>query len=372
MAKILYSTSGEGRGHATRVRAVIEAMRREHEFAVLAPGDAYTLLAPLYEGSEVRVHRIAGLRFHYRPDRRLDFWRTGREGLGYVHRFASLLSVVDGLVERERPDLVISDFEPALPRVARRRGIPFVSLDHQHFLVTYDLGALPWWLRTHAAVMGLGVRAWHTGAARWIVSSFYFPPLKRRYRGRVDQIGVLLRPEVADATPEPGSYVVAYCRRFAEPQVLEALAATGREVRVYGLGVRPGWGRLTFHEVHPTRFVEDLAGCEALVSTAGNQLVGEALYLRKPVFVMPEAGNYEQHMNARFLQAGGGGDWIGMERVTAGDLRRFLERVDWHRAAIDPHRLNGLPEAVAGVRSELSRLGRGRPVDAAWAPGPCA
>ena len=356
MARILYSTCGEGRGHATRVRAVIEALRDEHEFAVLASGDAFSLLAPIYAGSRVRVHRIAGLRFHYRADGRLALGKTARAAGGYLHRFSSLLSVVDSFVDREQPDLVITDFEPALPRVARRRGIPFVSIDHQHFLVAYDLSGLPLRLRWHASIMGAGVRLWHQGAMRTLISSFYFPPLRRRHQGAVQQVGVLLRPEVLEAPRRDGTHLVAYCRRFAGRRVLEALACTGREVRVYGLGAAPSSGHLSFHEVHPVRFVEDLASCAALISTAGNQLVGEALALGKPVFVMPEARNYEQYINAHFVRQAGVGDWVDMERVTASHLRRFLFEIDAHRARIDPSRMNGLPEVVASLRNLLAGL----------------
>jgi hypothetical protein len=47
-------------------------------------------------------------------------------------------------------------------------------------------------------------------------------------------------------------------------------------------------------------FLEDLAGCRAVISTAGNQLIGVALYLCKPVCVMPEAcvECVEQRLNA--------------------------------------------------------------------------
>ena len=36
------------------------------------------------------------------------------------------------------------------------------------------------------------------------------------------------------------------------------------------------------------RFVDDLAGSAAMIGAAGNQLIGESLYLGKPLFVMPE------------------------------------------------------------------------------------
>ena len=89
--------------------------------------------------------------------------------------------------------------------------------------------------------------------------------------------GVLLLPEILRATPETGSHVVAYLRRFSSSNIMEALENCGCEVRIYGLGARPSAGNLRFRDVDMFRFVEDLATSRALVSTAGNQLFGEAL-----------------------------------------------------------------------------------------------
>jgi hypothetical protein len=65
MAHIVFSLSGEGRGHATRVRAVVEHLREQHRLTLRAPADAFDFLAPLYATSEVCVRAIPGLRFHY-------------------------------------------------------------------------------------------------------------------------------------------------------------------------------------------------------------------------------------------------------------------------------------------------------------------
>lgn len=83
--------------------------------------------------------------------------------------------------------------------------------------------------------------------------------------------------------------------------------ATRREVRMYGLGAQPRRGNLVFRDIDEHRFLEDLATCDAMISTAGNQLVGEALYLAKPVLVLPEARNFEQYINAHFLARSGAG-----------------------------------------------------------------
>ena len=65
MATMFYSLSGEGRGHATRVRAIVEDLRKLHQTVIYAPGQAYELLSPVYQGTDVVVRHISGLAFHY-------------------------------------------------------------------------------------------------------------------------------------------------------------------------------------------------------------------------------------------------------------------------------------------------------------------
>lgn len=352
MAKIFLSMSGEGRGHATRARAVVEALAGEHELTLFAPGDAFAFLWPLYSGTDIRVERLPGLRFAYDAQHRLQYLGTMRLVMAYLRELRSTLDWLSGCIRRERPDLVITDFEPALPRAARRCGVPFLSLDHQHFLCAYDLSSLPRRLRWHAWYMRAVVSAYYSGQQETVVSSFYFPPL-RPGSGRVTQVGVLLRPEVAATQPRSGGHLVAYWRRFVGDQVLRALADTGLDVRVYGLGARAAQQKLTFHPVSESRFLEDLAGCCGLISTAGNQLVGEALYLGKPVLALPERNNFEQEINAHFLRESGAGEAIAMAEFQSAHLHRFLARLGDYRSRINRTRMNGLPPALEVIRRHL-------------------
>ena len=114
-------------------------------------------------------------------------------------------------------------------------------------------------------------------------------------------------------------------------------------------------GRLSFHAIDERTFVEDLAGCAALVSAAGNQLLGEALFLGKPVFAIPEELHHEQQVNACFLKLMGAGDWTTLEQFTAAPLTRFLSRLDEYRANVAPlcGRLNGTHDAVAAIHEIL-------------------
>jgi uncharacterized protein (TIGR00661 family) len=352
MAKIFFSMSGDGRGHATRVRAIVEALRDQHEITLFTPGDAHRLLAPLYANTEVRVRPLAAMRFHYTHRHHLAPLKTLSEAAKYLQRLGPLITVLKRAIDRGKPDLVVTDFEPALPRAARRSRVTYLSVDHQHFLTTYDLRCLPWGLRWHAWYMGKVVQIYCHGQRETVVSAFFFPPLRRRCRN-VIQTGVMLRPRLLATEPQDGRHLVAYCRRFAGGRLLDALNATGREVRIYGLGKQDARGQLRFLEVDEDRFLDDLAGSEALICTAGNQIVGEALHLGKPLLVLPETGNFEQFINAHFLKASGGGDWIELEKITVDDLNRFLGRLDAFRGKVDRTRMNGLPLVLERIRRYL-------------------
>ena len=353
MATILYALSGEGRGHATRARTLVEELRGQHRVVLFAPHQAYDLLAPCYQDDDaVEVRHIPGLRFHYTQSQRLDHFGTALGTAAYLRRLPSLVTRLCREMDELAPDLVITDLDPALPRAAERLGVPYLSLDHQHFLVTSDLRSLRPTLRLHAAFMGSLVKVYYRRQVHTVVSSFYFPPLLPGLKN-VTQIGVLLRPEIRFAEPVRGDYLLAYLRRDVTPSVLDALAHCGCEVRIYGLGERESSGRLRFLGVDVHRFADDLVGCRGLVSTAGNQLLGEALYLGKPVLAMPESGNREQEINAHFLSASGAGETADLETLDAHRLRAFLDRGGPLAHAIDRQRLCGNSEALAVIHRLL-------------------
>jgi len=331
---------------------MVEMLRSSHEVVLYASGDASELLAAPYAGTGVEVRELPCLRFAYGPGGRVDRLRTLAAAVPFVRRLSSLGARLASDLRRERFDLAITDFEPALPRAARRCGVPVVSLDHQHLLVESELSFLPIRLRWHAAVMGLVVRAFVPHADATIVSSFHQPPA-RRTRRDVRHIGVVLRPELLAAAPRRGEHLTVYLRRSVPESLLDTLAATGRPVHVFGLGPRPPRGTLRFEPVSESAFVSSLASAAALVTTAGNQVVGEAIFLGKPVLALPEPGNAEQEINAHLLAVSGAGLWAAMGEVDESRLGEFESRLEDLRSRCLQLSPNGNAAALAAVARHL-------------------
>ena len=350
MSTIFYGVCGEGRGHAARVRTIVEELRSRHNIHIFAPAMAYEMLAPIYRDSGIHVHHIPGLCFAYGNRCQVDYLKTGWQAAQYLAGLNAQIRRVTKAIEKHAPDLVITDFEPIVSRAAERCGVPYISLDHQQFMLSYDLSSLPGYLRRHAFYMSRMIKAYYSRQRESIVSSFYFPPLRTDV-ANVTQIGVLLRPEILAASRERGKHLVAYLRRKVAPSVFQALEGSGCEVRIYGQGQQPSRGNLKFLPIDFDRFIDDLAASRALISTAGNQLIGEALYLDKPVLAMPEPNNYEQHINAHFLQRSGGGRTVDMAKLTAGTIRGFLDSFADSLPLLNRARLHGTPTALRIINS---------------------
>jgi uncharacterized protein (TIGR00661 family) len=371
MSKLAISLCGEGRGHATRATAIVRRLEQEHDILIWTSSDALDFLRRQFaEGHpRVRVEEIPGILFQYSGGR-LDVMKSITAGLDYQAR--QLGPLVDRMMrelEDFGADLAITDFEPALPRAAGRMGVPLIRIDHQHFLLAYDLDALPWSLQWQAWFMSHAVWMYVMEATDTVVSAFFRPPLRRGWE-HVVQTGPLLRPEILAAQPRDDGFLLSYLRRHTPFSAIESLADCGLPVRVYGLGHRETVGHVSFHTIDDIRFAADLAACHAVVAAAGNQLIGEALHLGKPLLVLPERAHSEQLINSSFLKAMGCGDFRHLEEVTRGDVSEFIAGLDRLRPALAAvaGRMDGTDDVLRVIRHRLATPARS-PAPAPASPG---
>lgn len=325
MARIVYSMSGEGRGHATRVEAVVSMLTPQHDVLVYAPPLAHHLLSESFQGHDrVELRRLQGLQFQYSGSR-LSYVKSVLGSFPFLATMGSCVAAMEREISDWGASHAICDFEPLLARAAARRHIPLISLDHQHFLTTIETKSLPQLLKWKVRALAPSVNLFCPRPVQQIVSAYFDFPVRRDSIG-VDRVGALMRDRVLNAKSEWGDHLVAYFRRHLPEPVLQSLAVSGRRVHVYGLGAKSRMGNVRFHSTSIGPFLEHLRTCRALVTSAGNQLVGEALFLRKPVLAIPEPGNFEQSLNAHFLPKTGGGQVVSVRRCTARLMGEFLDR----------------------------------------------
>ncbi|MCU0710201.1 MAG: teichoic acid biosynthesis protein [Pirellula sp.] len=355
MATIVYSMCGEGRGHATRVQTVVEMLVPQHRFILLAARDAYEYLYDRYQGNPmVSVRRLPGLFFAYR-NQQVDYLRSVCAAAPYLVKLSGMVRYISRMIEREQPSLAITDFEPVLPRAAKRMGVPWISLDHQHFLSVSNFQSMPVSFRWRGWFLRASIPMFYSGQSGEAVSSFFHLP-PRPGTESIPRIGVLLRSGILQAArlkrPSRG-HILVYVRRHAPESLWQALKRSGRQCIVYGLGERPAQENIQFHAVSDHGFIQDLSTSDCLVTTAGNQLIGEAFYLNKPVLAIPEPGNFEQQLNAWLVAQSQGGWSTTFSQLTPHLLQQFLFALPTLRHALSSLQVSGNLAAKSFIESYL-------------------
>ncbi len=357
MATIIYSMCGEGRGHATRVQTIVEMMVPRHRFILLAARDAYEHLQSRFHGNPmVSVRRLPGLFFAYR-NHQVDYLRSVMAAAPYLARLSAMVCYVSRMIEREQPALAITDFEPVLPRAARQQKIPCISLDHQHFLSVSSFQKMPLRFRWRGWFLRCSIPLFYSSQAGEAVSSFFHLP-PRSGTEHIPRLGVLLRNNILQAASEKQSsrgHLLVYVRRHAPESLWNTLRRSGRPAIVYGLGNRPAHDGIEFREISEEGFVHDLATCECLITTAGNQLVGEAFSLNKPVLAIPEPGNFEQQLNAWLVMQSQGGWSTCFEQMTPHLLQQFLLAIPAFRENLSHLEVCGNAAARKFIEDHLPR-----------------
>lgn len=276
---VYYGLSGEGLGHARRALPILEYLRTRAPVVVLASGQATELVRARFEGNGpgrfgIEVRTVVGYRFEYNKFSRLSVGGT----LLAAQRTAALVNDAVRSLKTElaaRPSVVISDFEPITIRAAEAAGVASLSIDHQRFLQACRFNEAPPKVRLCAELLRRVVDVVYGVPQRLVVSGFFLPPLKREFcHARL--AGVTIRDNLLHVEPCQEPHLVAYVRRTCPTEVERSLERSPLPVFMYGMGRRPARGNLQFCESSDQAFSERLATCSAVVSTAGNQLIGEA------------------------------------------------------------------------------------------------
>jgi uncharacterized protein (TIGR00661 family) len=378
--KILYGVVGEGMGHAIRSRVVLEHLReRGHRLKVVVSGRAHGFLSKHFDD----VVEISGLPLVY-EDNAVDRDGTALKILGEGPRYA--LDNVDAYIRDVRPfdaDAVISDFDSFAYVYAHAHRKPLLSIDNQHaipllqhpeeVIVVRDAqGEVVADYRADFDLARRIIRTKMTGARHYLVTTFFFPPIKEKYRRSTSLFPPILRPEILAAKDRAtrGDHVLVYQTSASYLAMLDVLAALPQEFRVYGFlrpdapappgealadgSVRyaPNVRLCRFSE---QGFIDDLASARAVVTGGGFTLIGEAVYLGKPIYSVPITRHFEQIVSARYLSLLGYGEHH--ERVTADELSAFLARADGYAEALRAHVQDGNRALLGKLDHLLAELG---------------
>jgi len=283
--RILYGAQGTGNGHLMRTKAVVPLLRRAGvDVDLIVSG---TVSEGLKKGfPELEPYRAFHGLSYVRHEGHIDIGKS-------LEIFKPLELAEDFAEITGEYDLVVSDFEPLTAWWGLSREVTVIGIAHNY------------------AFQGRAPRPLLVDPLIEAVFHYYAPadiPLGSHWqRTNETVIPPIIRQEVLELEPEDGEHVLVYLPSFTDETLDEMFGAEA--LAPYRFVAYPKGSRhkvraanLTIKEFSREGFREDLRTARAVITSAGFTLLSECLHLGKALYVIPEAGQYEQKCNAEALK----------------------------------------------------------------------
>ena len=341
--KFLFIVQGEGRGHMTQAIAFSKLLTQQgHDLVGVVLGKSKRRSVPEFFMLQIKapIKLVNSPNFEAdRDEKKILLGKTILANAKKIGVFRRSLIQIHQLVQESAPDVILNfyDLLGGLYNGFFQPKASYWVIGHQYLIFHPTFKFAPS-KGLEKFCFRLNTRLTAIGAAKKLALSFY-------ELASTDQITVvppLLREEVKSLRQSPGDFFLAYMVNsgYGKEVVSFAKANPTLQIRAYwdkkdAAETENPLPNLSFHRVHDTNFLRDMAACKGLVSTAGFESICEAMYLGKPVMVIPVQGQYEQACNALDTVHSGAGiasedfDFSKLEKLLQMQFIQVISIQDW-------------------------------------------
>lgn len=350
---ILYGVPGEGMGHATRSKVVVDYLLKKHDVRIVSSSRAFQFLNQTFPG---KVLEIEGFHLAYK-NAKVDKFKTLTSILkgakGSLHK--NFLKYVE-LCKTFAPDLVISDFESFSFMFALHHRLPIISIDNMQIIDRCDLEIeIPHNEKENHWIAKSIIHAKVPGCRSYLITTFFYPPIRKKSTFLVPPI---LRDKILVRRPEQGNHIIVYQTSESQESLVEILQSLKKEVfYVYGFNRNANFGNVVLKTFSEDGFIDDLASAKGVIANGGFSLISEAVYLKKPVCSVPIQNQFEQYVNAAYIDKMKYGRHFGS--ITADAIKTFLYDIEIFRDSLSSYEQNGNEILFRTLDEEMDKIRKG-------------
>lgn len=304
--KFLFIVQGEGRGHFTQAITLEDMLRRNgHEVVEVLVGTSSSRTLPGFFNRNIQspVKRFISPNFlPTAENKRADLKKSFAYNLIRVPEYFRSMCYINQRIRETRAEVVINFYEllTGLTYALFRPSVPYICIGHQYLFLHREF-EFPKKGMAQLAMLRFFTRLTSLRARKRLALSFQKMP--EDGGNRITVVPPLLRKEVTSIRPETGNYIHGYMVNSGFADSVRAFHLEHPEVPL-----RFFWDKtdaeevtrvdetLAFHQLDDVKFLNYMAGSRAYASTAGFESICEAMFLGKPVLMVP--AHIEQDCNA--------------------------------------------------------------------------
>ena len=346
--RILFVIQGEGRGHLTQALSLSQKLVGEgHEVVGVLVGKSPARRLPAFFLDKIGVPVYPFESPNFLPtakNKQVNLAASIVYNLVRLPKYLLSVRFINRMIRETEADVVVNFYEllTGFTYFLFRPKALMICIAHQYLFLHPDF-KFPDENRLELAMLRFFTRLTAIGAAKKLALSFR----KMREYGPEGLIVVppLLRHEVLDIKSKQGEYLFGYLLNsgFSEEIIDWHRAHPEQELHFF-------WDRktetaefkvderLSFHQLDDLLFLYYMSGAKAYATTAGFESVCEAMYLGKPILMVPT--HIEQACNAYDAALSGAGivaDCFDLDRLSelsknhSGNMsfRHWVKQADW-------------------------------------------
>lgn len=344
--KYLFIVQGEGRGHLTQAMTLERLLiGRGHEVVLMMVGRSSQRTLPDFFVKGVSAPVVQFESMNFMPsssNRRPDMLKTVVFNSLELHKFFPSVHTIRDAVRSSGADVVVNFYElmAGMAYFFYEINVPMVCIGHQYLFMHKDFG-LPREKYPASHALDMFSKLTSAGTVKHLALSFREMPEDKKHK--IVVVPPLLRPEVLSLEPEKGDYILGYMLNAGFSEDVLEWHAGNPDVQLRFFWDNRDHGTvhrvddtLSFHMIDDKEFLRQMRGCAAYASTAGFESVCEAMYLGKPILMVPS--HIEQEINAFDAVRSGAGvtcDRFDLDRLIefAGSFERNDGFAEWVRSA---------------------------------------
>jgi uncharacterized protein (TIGR00661 family) len=345
---ILYGVPSEGMGHATRSKVLIDFLLSEnHNVQIVSSDKAFTMLNKSFPN---RVHEIKGFHFAFKGTRvsKMDTFMLNLKAgpRNFLHNFSQFMQLEKKFV----PNLVITDFESFAYYYAKLHNIPIISIDNIQAVDRFKLAIpIPADIKPNFNLAKNIVKAKVPSCNHYFVSSFFAAECRKKNTSIVPPI---VRQQIIAAKTSINNHILVYQSTGSSESIKDIFKDLPHEnFMVYGFNKNEKEGNVTLKTFSEDGFINDLATCKAVIANGGYSFISEAIYMHKPIFSFPLKGQFEQFLNAAYIEQCGYGRHF--TSISTDNLKAFLYDLNSFQKNLQHYKQDGNKELFRTVQEYL-------------------
>ena len=336
--KFLFAVQGEGRGHLTQAIALREILTKNgHEVVAVLVGKSNRRELPSFFQANIQSEVLRFESPNFLPaskNKQANIWTSAVYNFLKSGTYLKSIFFIRNRIKHLNADIVVNFYEllTGLTYAVLPPKVPYVCIAHQYLFLH------PEFRFPQANKVELGLLRFFTRVTCIKASKLFALSIKKMDNvpeSRIVVIPPLLRKEVLEAKSGEGDYIHGYMLNDTYADEIIRFQKSHPDVSILFFWDRKGVeditvinDRLSFYRLNDKLFIQRMADCKAYATTAGFESVCEAMYIGKPVLMVPT--HIEQACNAFEASLAGAG--IVADRF---DLKQLLDYIPNYQKKTD-------------------------------------